>query len=274
MKEMTTKEVQQVSLDILRDVHDFCVKNGIKYTLQGGTLIGAVRHKGFIPWDDDVDIAMSRPDYDRFIQTYTSEKGYKVFSRELEDCGDVYIAFSRICDLNKTFVDDSNSPCTSMKKGVWIDLFPLDGVENSLFRCKARINVMKFLWHVGTIKRRAHTPFSEVSSAKEKGKLLIRKMLAPFLSYRFIDKHISMCKAIEWENSTFYSNLAFLGYGIRERHHKRVLDETILVSFEQEFFYIMKGYDEALREKYGDYMQLPPKEKQVRGHDINKYYWK
>ena len=81
-------------------------------------------------------------------------------------------------------------------------------------------------------------------------------------------------KKIEWDNAVYYSNLAFLGYGIRERHHKRVLEDTILVPFEDEHFCVMKGYDEALREKYGDYMKLPPKEKQVRGHDINKYYWK
>lgn len=271
---MTIKEVQQVSLDILRDVHNFCVKNRIKYTLQGGTLIGAVRHKGFIPWDDDVDIAMPRPDYDRFIRTYTSEKGYKVFSRELDDCGDVYIAFSRICDLNKSFVDDSSAPFASMGKGVWIDVFPLDGVENSVKRCKLRISVMKVLWHVGTIKRLSRGNLKETKSKTEKIKLFCRKVLAPFMSYKAIDKHISMCKAIKWEDSTYYSNLAFLGYGIRERHHKHVFDETILVPFEQDNFYIMKGYDEALREKYGDYMQLPPKEKQVRGHDINKYYWK
>lgn len=274
MREMTIEEVQRVSLEILRDVHDFCVRNRIKYTLQGGTLIGAVRHKGFIPWDDDVDIAMPRPDYDRFIRTYTSEKGYKVFSRELDGCGDVLIAFARICDMETTWVDDSYCPWMHRDKGVWIDLFPLDGVENSLSLCRKRIKKMTVLWHQGTFLRWCNTPWSLISGTKNIFKQIIKKMVASFSSYKSVDKHISMCKAIKWEDSTYYSNLAYLRYGIRERHHKRVLDETILVPFEHDYFYIMKGYDEALHEKYGDYMQFPPEEKQVRGHDINKYYYK
>ena len=70
MKEMTIQEIQQVTLEILKDVHEFCVDNNIRYSLSGGTLLGAIRHNGFIPWDDDADIQLPRPDYDRFIRTY------------------------------------------------------------------------------------------------------------------------------------------------------------------------------------------------------------
>ena len=132
MREMTLTEVQQACLDILKDIHNFCQQNGIKYTLQGGTLLGAIRHKGFIPWDDDIDIAMPREDYDRFIRTYTSKKGYKLFSRELAPMRkSVFLAFSRVCEMQKTFVDCRMLPWTSEETGVWVDVFPLDGIEDS-----------------------------------------------------------------------------------------------------------------------------------------------
>ena len=70
MKEMNIQEVQHISLELLKEVHEFCVENDVKYTLFSGTLIGAIRHHGFIPWDDDLDIAMPRPDYEKFIHSF------------------------------------------------------------------------------------------------------------------------------------------------------------------------------------------------------------
>lgn len=270
---MTIEDIKAISLEILRDVHNFCVKNNIKYTLQGGTLLGAIRHKGFIPWDDDIDIAMPRPDYDRFINTYKSEKGFQVLSRELPDSEDVFIAYARICDMQKTFVDDSYCPWSTRSKGVWIDLFPLDGAENSYNKCFKRIKIMQFYWAQGNTIRTAHNPLSAMENLEKLFKQIIKKAIVYFCSVRAIDKHIAMCKDIKWGTTDYYSNFSFLRYGIRERHHLRVLDETILVPFEKDHFYIMKGFDEALKEKYGNYMELPPIEKQIHSHDFNKFYW-
>ena len=97
MREMTLEEIQQVSLEILKDVHRFCVENDIKYSLCYGTLLGAIRHNGFIPWDDDIDIMMPRPEYDRFIRLYQSEKGYKLFAAENND-GDTEVSIALLAD--------------------------------------------------------------------------------------------------------------------------------------------------------------------------------
>ncbi|MBQ9636512.1 MAG: LicD family protein [Prevotella sp.] len=273
MREMTTADIQGVSLDILRDVHQFCVENDIKYTLQGGTLLGAVRHRGFIPWDDDIDIAMPRPDYERFIHSYQSKKGYKVISRELPNSKNVMVGYARICEMEKTYVDTSFIPWTDEKTGVWIDLFPLDGAENDLNAFKRRIKRMKFtLFQVNTL-RTVHNSFSDVSGYKKKVNLFIKKIVAPFCSIHAIDTFIEQCKKMSYDEANYYSNLSFLNYGIRERHRKDVLEETMPIPFGEEHFFIMKGYDEALRDKFGDYMALPPKEKQIPAHGFNRYYW-
>ena len=124
MREMSLKDIQGVSLDILNEIHEFCQGNSIRYTLYYGTLLGAIRHNGFIPWDDDVDIAMPRPDYDRFINSYVSKKGYKLFSREINENENVYIPFSRVCEMEKTMVISPIIPWCSSLTGVWIDIFP------------------------------------------------------------------------------------------------------------------------------------------------------
>ena len=272
---MTLRDLQQESLKILKDIHQFCIDNEIKYTLQGGTLLGAVRHKGFIPWDDDIDITMPRPDYERFIKTYHSQSGYTVFSRELEQYkSSVYIAYARVCDMKHTFVDDTLSFWTDHETGIWVDVFPLDGADATKEETRKRIIKLKKAWKTGVRKRVARRPFSKVKGMGKKGRLFIKKAISAGTSFSAIDKHIQLCQEIPFSQTGFYSNFAFLSYGIRERHRTEVLDKTILTPFEDAQFYIMSGYDEALKEKYGNYMKLPPLEKQVRAHSSNKYFWK
>ena len=197
MREMTLKDIQNVSLDIMKDVHNFCVKKGIKYTLQGGTLIGAIRHQGFIPWDDDLDIAMPRPDYDRFIREYSSSKGYVVLSRELPESEDVLIAFCRVCDTQNSIVNDSYAPWCKRTTGVWIDVFPLDSVDDDYQICKKRIDMMKIIWHKSTLLRRKNLPLKRTKNPIDFCKWIGKKIISPFLSYKSLDKLIEQCRSIK-----------------------------------------------------------------------------
>ena len=132
MKRLTHKELQDFSLEILTDIADFCEKEGLKYSLAYGTLLGAIRHKGFIPWDDDIDIIMPREDYNRFRETYKNRKFIFVDSNNTPDC---FIAFGRVCDTERT-ITRSYIPWhgKSIKTGVWIDVFPVDHVRKILWR--------------------------------------------------------------------------------------------------------------------------------------------
>ena len=274
LQQMTIKDIQEVSLEILKDVHDFCMANDIRYTLQGGTLLGAIRHQGFIPWDDDIDIAMPRPDYERFIRSYHSEKGYKAFSRELPSpAPEVYLAFSRVCDMERTFVDYRNLEWTSAQTGVWIDVFPLDGIQNDGTERNEHFERMYELWRKYHSLRFANRPFSWNRKLKTKNVWFITQFRRPFLSYKMIDEHIKLCQSVKYGETDSYIQAAFMGYGMKEVHRVNVLGETVLKKFEGYDFCVMAGYDEALREKYGNYMKLPPVEQRVNHHG-GRYYWK
>ncbi len=278
MKELTLKDIQSVSLEILKDVHKFCTQNDITYSIAGGTLIGAVRHKGFIPWDDDIDIVMPRPDYDHFINSYISDKGYQMFCRELEHTGgkNVYIAFCRICDMQKTFVDCSASPWNAQKTGVWIDVFPLDGAEDNLETYVKRFNECDRLMRRGWTSRiEGFRHLRTCLRSRGIKKWAYRNIIFPFIGYRPIDNQIALAKSVKWEEANYYSQMAVTHNGpIRERMRKSVFDGVVKLKFEDSEFYAMKGWDEVLRTTYGEYMKLPPEGERNPGHAQNKFYWR
>ena len=266
---MTIKEIQNVSLDILRDVHSFCVQNNIRYSLQGGTLLGAIRHNGFIPWDDDIDIIMPRPDYERFCNTYASANNYKLICRENQVC---YLAFARVCEMEKTYVNCNLCPWTNQQTGVWIDVFPADGAEDDIEEAKKHINKAIEVFKVCLQTRRSYASLSTMNGFMMTIKQIFRKAI---YSHRdLFDKLDELCKIIPFGSTNHYSNISYLGYGFREYHRIAVMDSFYIHDFEDAQFYIMQGYDEALKEKYGDYMQLPPVDQQVARHYFEKFYWR
>lgn len=273
MREMTLKDRQSVSLEILKDVHDFCVKNGIKYTLFGGTLIGAIRHKGFIPWDDDLDIAFTRPEYEKFVKSYQSKRGFKLFARERQG-NEVYISYARVCEMERTFVDDKRFPWTSLKKGIWIDVFPLDGAEEDYNKALIQSSKNYKLWLKGVRIRNAMAPFDKSRGVIGNIKLFMEKIIYGWRCRSYWDKHVAFCKRIGFNNSSKYSQLSWAGFKMREYYNTSALSDYDLIHFEDTEFYIMKGYDGALKSKYGDYMQLPPVEERRPGHVGSKYLWK
>lgn len=274
MKEMTLQEIQAVSLDILKDVHDFCVKNNIRYTLYGGTMIGAIRHHGFIPWDDDVDIAMPRPDYERFISSYKSSNNYRLFKGGTKDC---ILAFSRVCDMNQTLVEVKEMPWTNLKTGIWIDIFPVDGVSNSMFLVRLQFVLCKLLWLVCSNARSALSSISHYSNSSKKMKLYIKRILLNncILNANSLTKfYVACCKRIKWGTTCHVANLAYMGYGFKEFQVYDDFRDYVLCDFAGEKLYVIAGYDHSLRLKYGDYMQLPPEEKRNANHPLQSYYWK
>lgn len=273
---MTLEDVQNFSLEILDEVHSFCVKGNIKYTLCGGTLIGAIRHNGFIPWDDDIDIAMSRSNYDKFINTFKSDNGLKVFSREKKEDNEITLAFARVCDMKRTFVDGRWIPWNKEKTGVWIDIFPLDGApETREEACSLTEKVIK-QWKEVKRLRHLNKPLFAEKTIWQNVKLIVKKIVY----YRYkknleiaIDKHIALCRSQNYEEARYVSSFAYPQHGIKEYLPKEMFLEYELHKFEDRNFYILKEHHAWLKSLFGNYMQLPPERDRRPGHSFNHFYW-
>ena len=125
MKELSKNEIKTIQLDILQSIHQFCETNNIRYSLAYGTLLGAIRHKGYIPWDDDIDVMMPRPDYERFIQNYPNFCDRNIVQTYNND-NSYYLWCAKVYD-NRT--EQITFPTRS---GVCVDVFPIDGLPDNL----------------------------------------------------------------------------------------------------------------------------------------------
>ena len=274
MTPMTLDEVHSVLYDILVDIHEFCVANEIKYSLAGGTLLGAIRHNGFIPWDDDIDIQMSRPEYERFIHSYKSNKGYELFCRELSGCKDVTVAFSRVCEMRKTIVDTGEFPWRDNPTGLWVDVVPIDGAPKSSIIARIKIIIMYVFWILTIMSRHAsQAKIRTTCGLIKKVRMVIKKGLVAFLPKDFVRRYIDMCQQYKYEKSDYIANYSTMQNKFREWQPKVTMESFTLHQFEGGMFYIMEDYNTSLSHLYGNYMELPPLDKQVP-HVENSFYWK
>lgn len=273
MKEMTLEDIQSVSLNILKDVHAFCESHDIKYSLAYGTLLGAIRHKGFIPWDDDVDILIPRPDFERFCQEYKSSCGYELYSPE--DSRSL-LTYARVCDNVHTHVR-TTCPWTTVSTGVWVDVFPLDGLpsdENEFMRLVHNVrNVQKKIMALRTGR---YLKLSETISYKNYIHCVINKLLYLGCDIKeLLNQHIQLLKSNNFESTNFLGQLCVMDYPEKEHNPKEDFNCYLKVPFCDSEFYAMNGYDNVLKRYYGDYMQLPPEDKRVPPQlSYMKFYWK
>ena len=263
MKALQLEDIQRISLDILADVHRFCVKNDITYSLAYGTLIGAVRHKGFIPWDDDIDLLMPRPDYDRFIREFRSEENEVLDLSGTDACVET---FAKVCRKNTVMVD------RELGRSLWgvnVDIFPIDGApEEGL---EERFNRME--------KKREWIfrlcPFyKEVGKGKAKWFL---KYCLKRLRYPSLSGCVKVKRAIENElraisfGETPLAGAYFGDDGIREFMPTEWFTEYTTLEFEGKPYSVVSHWHDYLTRLFGDYMQLPPEDQRVTHHLYDSY---
>lgn len=266
MRPFSDQDIKDQGLIILDDVAKFCDEHNLKYVLFYGTLLGAVRHKGYIPWDDDVDIAMPRKDYEYFIHHYDNENfGVKdCFTDKLH-----YLAWAKAYN-KKTIKKEPSCPNKKYEIGFNIDVFPVDefsspdnywNVKEKEYKLIDKFMLTQtILLHDGSFKDFLRR-IVKATYGKKANK--ISKKLQMF----FIDNDSSKIK------TCLVSNPIFMG--VKTRKHafpKDMFENRVLATFEDRKYFIPKCYDEVLTNCYGDYMKFPPKEQQVAHHDFEAYF--
>ena len=253
-------QIQEMLLDMLKEIDEICEANGIRYFLCGGTLLGAIRHKGYIPWDDDIDIAMPRPDYERFCKTFNQpDSVYKV--KSLLTHPDYACAFAKVYD-DRTMLKELHYK--GVHFGVYIDVLPVDGVKDS-----AQIKKIMFLHKVLNTKR--------ANYYKRTLSKMIINTLGKILLLPFSARQIATWMDNEARRYAFGSlpsaGLIANPLGVGEQVDKHVFDSDVYMVFEGRQYRAPVGYDAYLRSIYGDYMQLPPVEHRVTHHTFDAW-WK
>lgn len=247
---------------------NICEEHHLTYFCVGGTVIGAVRHGGLIPWDDDIDVAMPRPDYDRFMDICQNSNlgDYELASPAMKDYP---CYFAKFCDRRTSLIEIENVPCLY---GVYIDVFPIDGtaptkeeatrlmkrfkrVGNKLNACLARLTLSEYL-------RLATKP-------KEWGRMAVQTMCwltgREFIRKRIINQLDKIARKYDFEDAKYIANYGG-AWAEKEIHPKPWVIPTTKMQFEGMEVNIPGNYHEYLTQMYGDYMQLPPEEKRVSHH--------
>ena len=265
MKTIEVDEMKRIQLLILIDVANFCEENGIRYFLAAGTMLGAVRHHGFIPWDDDIDISLPRPDYNRLINEYKNRR-YVLHCWDNER--DFLCPYTKIEDPETVLIDNLDF---GKSIGVNIDVFPVDGLPNGRVNIDKTVLLMKSLW--GLVVCSTVKDISRRSRIKKFEIRLMRKIYKLTRSQSFVTGlTVKTAQRCPFDQSDKVAVLVW-GYGKKEVVPRCAASEYIKVKFEGHTFNISKFYDVYLNSIYGDYMQLPPENERINKHHFVAY-WK
>ena len=251
-------ELRSIQIGILDSIHEFCQREGITYYLSSGTLIGAVRHKGYIPWDDDIDLYMPRESYERFIKSFLCKSGhYRVINPHTEP--NYYYTFAKVVDT-RTLMVETETP--GFEIGVFIDIFPIDYITDDP---EERAKVFKRKHQLYKIRR---CKISHNNPLYSKAAYFVYKHWPRSIKSlnNEIERLVTRCK-----KSTTVCNLTESGPSIEGCFPASCIASDVDIEFEGKMYKTMVGYKEYLTMTYGDYMTLPPPEKRVQ-HSFEAYW--
>ena len=263
---MSVYDCQRIELEIMSAIHRFCKDEGLRYLLSYGSLLGAVRHHGFIPWDNDMDIVMPRSDFEKLLillKNTMLENRYYLLHWTTDER--YHYQCARICDSH-THVYAPGIREQPTKMGVWVDVFPIDGVAPhtpSALPHHMRIELLK------NLQRSNNYSANSSRGVKALGKRLLQTV-CPGEHNRWQKKLDECASRIAFEDQTPGGNITEWDKTYNELKISD-FNQAILANFEDRSFYIPRRFDEILRYEYGEYMNLPAESERLT-HPIEAYW--
>ncbi len=265
------RKVQLVQLEILIDFDRICKKHNINYQLFAGTLLGAIRHNGFIPWDDDVDVCMLRSDYEKFLNVSEKELNKNLFLQNYETDKNYPLNFAKIRRNNTLYVERDFQDI-DMHHGIYIDIFPFDNIKPDALSGKIQRVILYILFKINSCRSKIRNNFAKKKYIKNIR--MVFYYILKLFPQNIINKLSSRISTLYNKSDT--SMVGELGFSVSKDLYKRfsvkkeVFHDTIDWEFEGYKLPIPREYDYVLSNNYGEYMELPPKDKQKPCHKIIK----
>ena len=253
-------EIHTYLLDILKAIDAFCTQNGIRYSMAYGTLIGAARHKGFIPWDDDIDLLMPRPDFERFISTFGKEEDarYRCIYRVNTPQEYYKHIFAKVHDSWTELKQDK------YRFGLYVDIFPVDGKPDDV---QVQRKMEKTLTHYAHRLNICSTRFNPFNFHQPLFANIAAHLLGP---EHYLRKCDELMGRYRYEDCAKAGAVSMTRNGIREVFDKPLFESYRTMEFEGCRFQAFADSEKFLVQQYGDYMKLPPL-KDRRTHNIIAY---
>lgn len=262
------KELRGIQMDILSYVDNVCHEQNIQYSISGGSLIGAVRHKGFIPGDDDIDIMLTRQEYDKLVKSLSeahkeNASPYRILTHSISK--EFQFPYAKVVD-ERTILKENVKGCKDF--GVFVDVFPIDYLpergKSLLFARMRLLYSLLILKRLTMNKKRSFLKNAIIKTAQI--------VLVPVSSDRILDKMDAIARKAGHKCTDKMACLVW-GYGKKEVVPADIHQKHCMLPFEDRFYMAITDYNTYLTNLYGDYMKLPPLDKQISHHDFEAY-WK